>query len=197
MAAIALAIWLLAGSRRRPAGGETCASSRPSDTNIKAQSGPLMLLANRMAADFDQNSPPTELSQSRATQSPALLRPMANSGIASLRIVPSGRCGECDVDGAGGMSLSGFAVRRNFILPPASAAAEESPAAAGAKVCSAIDTGLTEFSRAGRRAFVAACWGCQGVPPAGGLQFRVGREGAAARVPRVGCGPRYIARAFG
>ena len=50
-----------------------------------------MCLAKRIAAACVRNAPLAELSQSRATHRPVLLRPIANTGMASLRMELSGR----------------------------------------------------------------------------------------------------------
>jgi len=67
-------------------------SSRPFATNIKAQfRAPLVRLAKRAAPALDRKNPLAGPSQSRATQKPDLLRPIANTGIDLLMILVSGR----------------------------------------------------------------------------------------------------------
>ena len=88
-------------------------SSSPSRTNIKAQAPPERL-AKRTAAALDRNAPPAALSQSCAIHSPLLLRPIANTGMASFRIALSGRLTLSEAAGlssAGNMSI-------NFNLHP-------------------------------------------------------------------------------
>src|ERR1039458_4586612 len=68
-------------------------SSKRSDKNIVAHpAGWLIFLANCSADCLRKKMPPTRPSASRATQNPSRLRPMKNSGIASLRMLGSGRC---------------------------------------------------------------------------------------------------------
>jgi hypothetical protein len=88
-------------------------SSSPSRTNIKAQAPPERL-AKRIAAALDRNAPPAELSQSCAIHNPLLLRPIANTGMASFRIALSGRL---TLSGAAGLSLAGN-MSINFNLHP-------------------------------------------------------------------------------
>ena len=88
-------------------------SSSPSRTNIKAQAPPERL-AKRMAAALDRNAPPAELSQSCAIHNPLLLRPIANTGMASFRIALSGRL---TLSGAAGLSSAGN-MSINFNLHP-------------------------------------------------------------------------------
>jgi hypothetical protein len=83
-------------------------SSSPFRTNIKAHAPPVCL-AKRIAAALVKNAPPAELSQSRATHSPVLLRPIANTGMASLRMALSGRLnarGPADLSSREDMLLS-------------------------------------------------------------------------------------------
>lgn len=44
------------------------------------------------------NARPVELSQSRATHNPTRFRPIATSGIASFKILASGRCKVCGLE---------------------------------------------------------------------------------------------------
>ena len=67
-------------------------SSICSDGNTVAQlAGEALLLAKRMAASLRQNRPPNFPSASRATQKPSRLRPMKNTGMASLISSGAGR----------------------------------------------------------------------------------------------------------
>ena len=69
-------------------------SSKRSDKNILAHpTGGVFLSANFRADCWRKKMPPTRPSTSRATQNPSRFWPMKNSGIASLRIMGSGRCG--------------------------------------------------------------------------------------------------------
>jgi len=75
------------------------ASSSPSFTNIRAHAPGLFIrFANRTAEPLKMNARPVELSQSRATHKPARLRPMATSGIASFKILASGRRKLCGLE---------------------------------------------------------------------------------------------------
>ena len=76
--------------------------------------GPPERLAKRTAAALDRNAPPAELSQSCAIHSPLLLRPIANTGMASFRIALSGRL---TLSGAAGLSSAGN-MSINFNLHP-------------------------------------------------------------------------------
>jgi hypothetical protein len=58
-----------------------------------ASHGCVFLLANRRAECLSKKMPPTRPSASREIQNPSLFRPTKNSGITSLMMLGSGRCG--------------------------------------------------------------------------------------------------------
>ena len=128
-------------------------SAKRLDKNILAHpTGGAFLSANFSADCLRTKMPPTRPSVSRATQNPSRFRPMKNSGIASLRMLGSGRCS----------SLVAEAGRTNGITV----------AALAGGICAKLGGGLLAYGRSARQT------GCSGNVPRRRATLPLGGHGA-------------------